>query len=93
MQQQRHEQFLLEEVQHIGVQQAASMRRPHSCMLNSFTLICHTRFHSYSVLTPYSTGHTVFGGGSPVQDRVCLGGPADKSACTVHSALGRMNVD
>ena len=34
----------------------------------------------------------MFGGGIPVQDGAHLGGPADKSACTIHSALGGTNV-
>ena len=41
---------------------------------------------------PSGTGHTVFGGGIPVQDRVCLGRLANESACAIHSVLGGTNV-
>ena len=52
---QRHERFLCEEVQHVRVWWAVSMSRPCSHMLDSFTLICCTQFHGYSVLAPYSS--------------------------------------
>ena len=41
---------------------------------------------------PSGTGHTVFGSSIPVQDGAHLGGLADESAHTIHSALGGTNV-
>ena len=52
--QQRHKWFLHEEVQHLGVWQAASTRRPHLHVLDSFTLVRRARFRGYSVLAPYN---------------------------------------
>ena len=52
---QRHERFLCEEVQHVGVQRAASTRRLRSHALDSFALIRCAQFHGYSILAPYTT--------------------------------------
>ena len=42
---------------------------------------------------PSGTGHAVFSGGSPIQDRACLGGLVNESACAICSVLGRTNVN